>query len=138
MFLPYPGATLLIPSGPDDDPDRMHSFVVLTNPFDDMGDGVKRVLLVSLSTIYDHKNHDPACVLEPGEHRFVKRKSFVVYRKARIEEVKKLTKGIHENKFQSHTPISDSILSKICQGLESSEHTTPRVFRFYKSSPKEL
>ena len=75
MFLPYPGATLLIPSGPEHDPDRMHLFVVLTNPFDDRGDGVQRVLLVSLSTVHDHKNHDPACVLEAGEHRFVKHES---------------------------------------------------------------
>lgn len=138
MFLPYPGATLLIPSGPEHDPDRMHLFVVLTNPFDDRGDGVQRVLLVSLSTVHDHKNHDPACVLEAGEHRFVKHESFVVYRKARIEEANKLTEGVRKNIFQPNERVNDEILLKIRQGLESSEHTTPRILKFYEASPKEL
>ena len=138
MFLPFPGATLLIPSGPDDDPDRMHLFVVLTNPYDDTGDGVQRVLLVSLSTVYDDKYHDPACVLEAGDHRFVKNKSFVVYAKARIEEANKLTEGVRKSLLQPHERVSEAVLVKIRQGLESSEHTTPRVLKFYESSPKEL
>ena len=138
MFLPYPGATLLIPSGPEHDPDRMHLFVVLTNPFDDRGDGVPRVLLVSLSTVHDDKYHDPACVLEPGDHRFVKHKSFVVYRAARIEEANKLTEGVRKNLFQPHERVSEAVLLKIRRGLESSEHTTPRILKFYEASPKEL
>lgn len=138
MFLPFPGATLLMPSGPEDDPDRMHLFVVLTNPFDDIGDGIQKVLLVSFSSVRDYYNHDPACVLNPGDHPFVKHESFVVYKRAIIVEANKLIEGVRKNVFSSHTPMSESVLSKIHQGLESSEHTTPRVLRFYEASPKEL
>ena len=138
MFLPYPGATLLMPSGPEDDPDRMHLFVVLTNPFDDMGDGIQKVLLVSFSSIRDYYTHDPACVLNPGDHPFVKHESFVVYKRAIIVEANKLIEGVRKNVFSSHTPMSESVLSKIRQGLESSEHITPRVLRFYEASPTEL
>ncbi len=74
-------------SGPDHDPDRMHLFVVLTDPLCNFDDGIRKVLLVSLSSIHDDLYHDSACILEPGEHPFVKRDSYVVYQKARIDEV---------------------------------------------------
>ena len=64
----------------------MRLFVVLTNPFDDTGDGILRVLLVSLSSIRSYYHYDPACILKPGEHPFVKQESFVVYKRAIIVE----------------------------------------------------
>lgn len=50
LFLPLRRATLLVPSGPDNDPDRKHLFVLLTDPVDD-ATGVKSVLMVSLFSI---------------------------------------------------------------------------------------
>lgn len=89
LFLPLRRATLLVPSGPENDPDRKHLFILLTDPADD-GSGVKAVLMVSLSSIKQGLPYDASCILYPGDHPFVKKESFVVYQKARIEEADKV------------------------------------------------
>ena len=98
LFLPLRRATLLVPSGPENDPDRKHLFILLTDPADAEA-GVKAVLMVSLSSIKAGLPHDPACLLYPGDHPFVKRNSFVVYQKARIEEAEKVLRGVKDGKL---------------------------------------
>lgn len=46
LFVPFKRATLLIPSGPVNDPDRKHLFVLLTDPIEAPGFNGKQVLLV--------------------------------------------------------------------------------------------
>ena len=70
MFIPFRRASLLIPSGPTHDPQRRHLFIVLTDPFDDTGNGVSRVLLVSLASVRD--SCDRTCILKPGDHPFIR------------------------------------------------------------------
>lgn len=134
MFIPFRRASLLIPSGPIHDPQRKHLFIVLTDPFDDTGNGISRVLLVSISSLRD--GCDRACILKPGDHPFIKHESFVVYRSARIEEAGKIVSAVHNNIFQAHHPVSEQVMLRICQGLETSKHTAPKILKFYKlSSP---
>lgn len=130
MFIPFRRASLLIPSGPVQDPQRKHLFIVLTDPFDDTGNGISRVLLVNLSTVRD--GCDRACILRPGDHSFVKHDSFVAYWSARIEEAGKIASAVHKNLFQAHHPVSERVMLKICQGLESSKHTAPKILKFYR------
>ncbi len=130
LFLPLKLATLLVPSGPENDPDRRHLFVLLTDPAD-VGDGVKAVLMVSLSSIKQGLPYDPTCLLYPGDHPFVKRESYVVYRKARIEEVDKLLRGVKDGKLIPQEPMDSAIFARICKGLEESSLTPPKILRFY-------
>ena len=110
LFLPLRRATLLVPSGPENDPDRKHLFILLTDPADAEA-GVKAVLMVSLSSIKAGLPHDPACLLYPGDHPFVKRNSFVVYQKARIEEAEKVLRGVKDGKLViTSTPNQDNPL----------------------------
>lgn len=130
LFLPLKRATLLVPSGPDNDPDRKHLFILLTDPADaETGD--RAVLMVSLSSIKPGLPHDPACRVYPGDHPFVKRDSFVVYQKARIEEAYKVLRGVKDGKLVPHDPMDSAVFARICKGLEDSRLTPPKVLRFY-------
>jgi len=130
LFLPLRRATLLVPSGPESDPDRKHLFILLTDPAD-AGAGVKAVLMVSLSSIKQGVPHDASCILYPGDHPFVKRESFVVYQKARIEDADKVLRGVKDGKLVPQDPIDSAVFARICKGLEESRLTPPKVLRFY-------
>lgn len=136
VFLPLKRATLLIPSGPQEDETRKHLFILLTDPHaDDAGN--RCVLMVSLSTVRQGLPHDQTCILYSGDHPFVKHDSFVVYQKARLEEVDKLLRGVNSGKLVPQTPMDGAILARICKGLEESRLTPPKLLHFYRQATGE-
>jgi len=130
LFLPLKRATLLIASGPQDDQERKHLFILLTDPRSDEA-GKKSVLMVSLSTIKPGVPHDPSCILHAGDHPFVKRGSYVVYQKARLEEADKVLRGVKNGQFVPLAPIDGAIFARICKGLEESRLTPAKLLNFY-------
>jgi len=133
LFLPLRRATLLVPSGPVHDLERKHLFILLTDPADDDA-GNKAVLIVSLSRIKPGLPYDPACVLYPGDHLFVKTDSFVVYQKARIEEAGKVLRGVKESRLVPQESMDSAVFARVCKGLEDSRLTPPKVLRFYAAA----
>jgi len=133
LFIPLKRATLLVPSGPQSEPNRKHLFVVLTDPAD-AGAGVKALLMVSLSSIKPGLPYDPSCILYPGDHPFVTRQSFVLYQKARIEEADKVLRGVKSGKLVAQDPMDSAVFARICKGLEDSRLTPPKVLSFYRAA----
>ncbi|MEK6664015.1 MAG: hypothetical protein AABY73_09150 [Pseudomonadota bacterium] len=134
LFWPVKRATLLIPSGPDHDPDRKHFFILLTDPIAVPDIAAKQVLLVGIATRNPNFQHDPTCILYPGDHPFINRESYVNYRLARIEDADKLAAGVKNGIFVPQGTIDTAIFARVCQGLLNSRHTTPKVLRFYQTS----
>lgn len=130
VFLPLRRATLLIPSGPQGDEERKHLFVLLTNPHEDVN-GRKSVLLASLSSVRAGVPHDPSCILHAGDHPFVKRDSYVLYQKMRLEEVEKVLRGVRSGQLIPLEPMDGAVFARICKGLEESRLTSARFRDFY-------
>ncbi len=133
LFLPLKRASLLIPSGPESDQARKHLFILLTDPHDD-GCGVRNVLMASLSSVKPGVPHDATCLLHPGDHPFVRQISFVVYKKARLEDADKVLRGVNAGLLVPQDPIDGAIFARICKGLEDSRLTPPRYLEFYLKS----
>jgi hypothetical protein len=129
LFLPLKRATLLVPSGTQEDKERKHLFVLLTDPH---GDGEKCVLMVSLSTIRRGIPHDPTCILYQGDHPFVRNDSYVVYQRARIEPAESLLRGVKDGKLIAHDTMDGAVFARICKGLEESRLTPPKLLDFYR------
>lgn len=129
VFLPLRRATLLIPSGPATDPDRLHLFILLTNaqPDDSM-------LLVSVSTVQANLPHDQTCLLYRGDHPFIRRDSFVVYSKARIELRAKLIRGVNSGFFESRESLDEAIFARVCHGVASSRFTPQGIKDFFSAA----
>ena len=126
-------ATLLIPSGPAHDIERKHLFIILTDPLADPLNGNKdSVLLTSLSTLDTALPHDPTCILHPGDHPFIVRDSYVSYSSSRIQEAAKIINGVETGVFVAKSLMDISIVDRICDGLNVSKHTTPKVLRFFR------
>lgn len=81
LYQPFEGGTLLIPSGPI----GHHLFVVATRPCLE-----QNVALVNIAG----RTPDPTCILQAGDHEFIKKPSWVYYRRARIESVAALRLGV--------------------------------------------
>ncbi len=72
-FVPVRGDTLLIlGTGPANDPDRGHLFILLTNV---CSEGA--ILLAPIRSV--RGQHDRTCLLGVGDHRFLKGPSWISY-----------------------------------------------------------
>ena len=136
LFVPYRRATLLVPSGPAHDPDQKHLFILLTDPAQVLDYEDKHSLLVGVTTIHADIPYDSACELHPGDHPFIKHRSYVFYAQARIEVSQKLIDGIKRGVFSSQGMLAEDIFARVCHGLTVSRSTTPKVLAFYQAVAK--
>lgn len=133
LFVPFRRATLLIPSGPQHNPDQKHLFILLTDPVQNDAGG-KDSLLVGISSVKPQMWHDPTCLLYPGDHPFIVKQSFVNYGRARIEDAQKLINGVKQNVFTPRETLDAGIFARVCYGLTESRHTTPKILEFYRAA----
>lgn len=130
MFFVARRATLLIPSGPADDPDRKHLFIVLTDPT-----GAEReVLLVSISSAAAGRPSDPACLLYAGDHPFIRHDSFISYRSLRVEPEDRILRGLTNGELVAHDSLESALFARVCYGLETSRYVAPKFRTFYETA----
>ena len=121
------GAALLIPSGNEGD----HLFIALNDPGRFEGYGSNPcVVLVNLSSVREGVPYDATCVLDAGEHEFVRHPSFVFYRNARIEPESHVLRLVEQGLFKPHVAVSAEVLQRIKSGLFASPHTKREFKRF--------
>lgn len=127
MFEVKPGATLLYPSGPADDPRRNHLFVVMTPP----SGPAKQVLIVPVCSKHEHS--DPTCVIKTGEHPFIRHDSVVEYRRARVDvTAEQLMRGVGKKELVPKEPISEALFARIRAGFQQSRFVKPFARQFLK------
>jgi len=91
-------------------------------------------LLVNCSSVKPDKPHDNACYIEQGEHEFIKHRSYIVYKQARIETLEKIERGISTGRFIKKEIINDELYKRILKGAFTSSHIERRYIRFIKSA----
>ena len=109
-----------MPSGNEGD----HLYIVLNDPrpFDGYGKNPS-VVLVNLSSVRESVPHDATCVLEAGAHPFVRQRSFVFYRNARIEPESHVLQLTQQGVFKPHESMPADVFQRIRAGLFESPHT---------------
>ena len=128
MFFVTRRATLLIPSGPDHDPDRLHLHVVLNNPEKPS----REVLLVCVTSANVGAAPDPACLISAGEHKFVSHDSCVAYRFAAIVSADAIEQRVKEGLFKPHQIVSTELFERIVDGVFSSKFIAPKFRHFLR------
>ncbi len=91
-----------------------HLWVVISDP----AKNPENVLFVNFST---DRGLDPSCILHPGDHRFVRRRTCVVYRRARVERNADLDCLLASGRLVLDDPVSGKVLERIRQGAAVSE-----------------
>lgn len=123
-------ATLLIPSGPQHDPDRKHLHIVLTDPTGTTGE----VLLVCVVSIPTSNLYDASCTLFPGEHPFVVHGSYVAYRFSRIVPAAVLEAKVDAGEYLSKPMLDKKRFEDVVAGLLASPMVTPKIARFFAAA----
>ena len=127
--------TLLLPTFTGDNDDLKHLFFLLTDPcFDGELNQENAILLVNCSSVKPDKPHDNACYIEQGEHEFIKHRSYIVYKQARIETLEQIERGISTGRFIKKEIINDELYKRILKGAFTSLHIERRYIRFIKSA----
>lgn len=127
-YTPVKCHAMLMPSGTSEDPTKKHLFIVCTDKCVQ-----KKHLLVSV-TGWTNNLCDPTTKIAPGEHSFVRKDSYILYRKSRIELADDLASGVDDGVFILRDAVSDKLLAKILAGICASEQT-PRKVKKYANCP---
>ena len=122
-------STFLCPSGPISDPYRKHLHVVLTDLFGK----ASQVLVTSIASIRS-KKYDDTCILEPGEHPFLRHHSYVLYRATRLLEVQRIKQRLKSLEFIPQDDVSEEVYKRIVFGLFESKATP----QFAKTTMRDI
>lgn len=121
MFAAVKGGTLLYPAGPS-----LHLMILLTDPVGPPG----FILTVTVCTV-GHARHDPTCILLPGDHEFIVRRSFVYYRDLREDiPAQRLIEGVQRGEFTDKGRLRSDVFERVLAGVRSSPFAAPFARKF--------
>lgn len=106
------GETFLIPE-PGSSLDS-HLWIVLSEPSIDP----ENVLIVNLTTWAEYK--DQACLLQPGDHPFVKQRTCVNYADAKVVTAHQLETFLDRGQIKHQTPLTPELLRRVREGAAQS------------------
>ncbi|MBN1997558.1 hypothetical protein JW935_08405 [candidate division KSB1 bacterium] len=120
------GDSFLFPIYPGQN--QEHLWIVLNTPDDD-----NECVIVSISTLRDNTK-DKTVILECGEHKFIKDKSFVAYHKAQIINAVEFCSYFKSGIARLSNKINIDTLNRIKKGIFNSKFTPNKVRRFCQFS----
>jgi len=120
--------TVLIPTGP-----TKHLHFICCDPVYYPNLVKECVLVVNISSIEEELDFDNSCILDIGDHPFVKRPSSIYYRKAEILGADSISRNIAEGNFTVHQPCKDIVFNKILDGFNVSDEVKFKIKEFYEN-----
>lgn len=120
MFIPLPKATLLVATPKQGNQDLKHLFIILTTPVDGV---VITVNLSSCKTPF----YDQSCILDKGDHSFIRHKGYIAYHRAEILK----TTQLENMTIKQLEQVTDDVFSRIVGGLLKSKQTPNKVKKFF-------
>lgn len=94
------------------------------------------VCVVNITSMRD--KHDPACLLAPGCHAFVRHDSYISYKHAAVERVDMIVAGLTQGQIRSHDPVSDELYNRVLHGFTVTRECPLKVLRFLRNQAKVI
>lgn len=126
-YIPYKKGTVLAPSGPS-----KHLHIICSDPIFNVEMGCECVLVVNISSVPKSGIYDNVCVLDAGEHGFIRHASYLVYKLSVLWRVPTLSNKVDSGEYQVECDVTDELISKVMKGFELSDHTPFKILRFIK------
>lgn len=98
-----------------------HLYIIISDP----SANPERVVVVNLTSWRKTAVglNDASCIVNKGEHKFIKSKSYIYYRKAICASLENLQKAIDGGAITLRENCSDALLNKILEGAAKSQFT---------------
>lgn len=90
-----------------------------------------RNLLVSVTSIREGVFYDDACVINAGEHPFIKHPSYVYYNEPINAGRRHIEKQTEAGSWIRREDVSDELFSRITDGLTKSDFSPPWAIEFF-------
>ena len=123
-YSPHEMAGLLIGYGDDH-----HLFAVMNDP---CKDGL--CLLLMVTTIRGHRRQDNTCVLNAGDHTFIKHPSYIAYRIANLSRGDHIGSMVDKHLYIKKDDWDPVVFNKIANGIYVSEDTTLGVIKYARKN----
>ncbi len=98
-----------------------HLWVIISDP----SYNSEQVAIVNITSWEDEGDelNDSSCIVNDGEHPFIKHKSYVIYAKAKLTTVGNLQAAFNRGLLHVRENCSDDFLSKVLGGAANSRFT---------------
>ena len=113
------GTTFLYP-GTHGNPNKLHLCVTLTEPARAEG---RIVLFVPIVTL--RSGADTTCVLNVGDHPFIRHASRVDYGRMDQRPEAQLVRMLRDGVLQEREPLARNVLERVLEGVFKSPHAAP-------------
>lgn len=110
-------------------PDFGHIHVIITSINIHTG----AFLCVPIDSWENNRLSDSTVILNPGDHPFIRKKSYVNYDKASIKNIDQLNTWIKNGDARKLDPISNELFEIIRLGIRKSENTDTEIIEFYNN-----
>lgn len=87
--------------------------------------------MVSFTTLRPGVPHDAACVVQAGEHPFIRHASYAYYRDLRVEPATHVALMVQRAAWQLHTPCSPELLARLRRGVCASRLVSLEVRQLF-------
>lgn len=128
LYTPVKKGTVLMPTGPVD-----HLHFICSDPVFYPHKAKECVLIVNISSVDDGSDYDQSCLLNVGDHPFIKHASYVYYKKAEIYGTNSISQNVAQGNFRIHEPCDDTTFSRILEGFGISEEVSSKIKKFYET-----
>ena len=133
-FSPTKGCTVYGIAGFSD-----HLIIICTDPLFYRDYGCEAVLSVNVTSWREGLSfNDPSCILDVGDHPYIKHKSFVFYKQSVPLRVPGLIEKVQSGDLIPMGFLSASVLQRVLDGFEKSDQTPMKSLRFLELVKKEL
>lgn len=126
-FIPVKRGSILLLSG-----SKEHIYFICNNPVFYPRLTKDCFLAVNLTSIGSGFEIDSACILNTGDHPFVKHPSYIFYQRAQIFGVDTVTRQVISGDIRTHQPCDGEIFLRILNGFSVSPYTKPIIKSYYQ------
>lgn len=129
QYTPYRKGTILAQSGSAD-----HLHIVCSDPIYSPEHGCDVVLIVNVSSVPSVGRFDDSCVLDVGDHVFIRHPSYLVYSRSVLWRCPTLMNKVDSGEYRVHADVDEPVMQRIVAGFSASEQTPFKIFRFVQKN----
>ena len=107
-----------------------HLFIVV---LDEYNNGINIICPCVMVTSWtdNPKLDDPACILNAGDHEFIKHKSYIAYREVVLFEKEHLESCLKFGTFKVKPPVSKELLKRIIKSAPNSRKISKNNLKYF-------
>lgn len=93
-----------------------------------------KCLMINVTTIKSDRFYDKACVLNVGDHSFIKQPSYMLYRMSACCPSVRIGKFVDLNYYIKKDDVDPAVFARISAGIYASEETPLRIVQYAEAN----